>query len=91
MAAKSTKRRKNTKSRAKKGQQNTELQGEIVILATLAACVLLVLSSFGLCGTAGEAVSSVLFGLFGFMAYILPFVIFGMTAFPTAYSGVPPK
>ena len=87
MAAKSTKRRKNTKSRAKKGQQNTELQGEIVILATLAACVLLVLSSFGLCGTAGEAVSSVLFGLFGFMAYILPFVIFGMTAFLISNKG----
>ncbi len=81
MAAKSTKRRKNTKTTAKKRQQNTELQGEIIILSTLAVSILLVLSSFGLCGTVGEAVSAVLFGLFGFMAYILPFVIFGLTAF----------
>ena len=87
MAAKPTKRRSNTKSKAKKGQQNTELQGEIIIFATLAVCILLVLSSFGLCGTAGEAVSSVLFGLFGFMAYILPFVIFGLTAFLISNKG----
>ena len=62
MAAKSTKRRKNTKSSKttrKKGQQNTELTGEIVILAALAVCILLVLSNFGLGGIAGEAVSSI--------------------------------
>ena len=87
MAAKSAKRRKSTKGKANKGQQNTGLQGEIIILATLAVCILLVLSSFGLCGTAGEAVSSVLFGLFGVMAYILPFVIFGLTAFLVSNKG----
>ncbi len=90
MAAKSTKRRKNTKSSKttrKKGQQNTELTGEIVILAALAVCILLVLSNFGLGGIAGEAVSSVLFGLFGFMAYVLPFVIFGISAFLISNKG----
>ena len=59
MAAKSTKGRKNSKSRPKKGQQNTELRGEIIILAALAVCILLVLSNFGIGGIVGEAVSSV--------------------------------
>ena len=81
MAARQTKRRKSTKSRPKKDQQNTEIRGEIILLAMLAVCILLVLSNFGLGGTAGEAVSSVLFGLFGFMAYLLPFALFGLTAF----------
>ena len=81
MAAKQTKRRKSTKSRPKKNQQNTEIRGEIIILVMLAVCILLVLSNFGLGGTAGEAVSSVLFGIFGFMAYLLPFAVFGITAF----------
>ncbi len=84
MAAKQTKRKKSTKSRPKSKkaqQQNTEIMGEIFILAALAVCILLVLSNFGLGGIAGEAVSSVLFGLFGLMAYLLPFVLFGVTAF----------
>lgn len=86
MAARQTKK-KNTKSRPKKNQQNTEIRGEIIILVTLAICILLVLSNFGIGGAAGEAVSSVLFGLFGFMAYILPLVIFGITAFFVSNSG----
>ena len=87
MAAKSTKSRKNSKSRPKKGQQNSEIGGEIIILAVLAVCILLVLSNFGVGGIAGEAVSSVFFGLFGFMAYLLPFVIFGLAAFLISNKG----
>lgn len=87
MAARQTKRRKSTKSRPKKDQQNTEIRGEIIILAMLAVCILLVLSNFGLGGTAGEAVSSVLFGIFGFMAYLLPFALFGITAFLISNKG----
>lgn len=86
MAARQTKK-KNTKSRPKKNQQNKEIRGEIITLVTLAVCILLVLSNFGIGGAAGEAVSSVLFGLFGFMAYILPLVIFGLTAFFVSNSG----
>ena len=73
MAAKSTKRKKSTKSTPRKKQQTTEIQSEIIILATLAVSILLVLSNFGAGGIVGEAVSSFFFGLFGFMAYILPF------------------
>ena len=87
MAAKSTKKRKTTRGRQKKGQQTTELRGEIIILAALAVCILLVLSNFGVGGIVGEAVSSVIFGLFGFMAYLLPFVIFGAVAFFVSNKG----
>ena len=87
MAARQTKRNKSTKSRPKKDQQNAELRGEITILVALAVCILLVLSNFGIGGAAGEAVSSVLFGLFGFMAYILPFAVFGITAFLVSNRG----
>ena len=81
MAARPTKHKKNSKSRPKKEQKNTELRGEIIILATLAVCILLVLSNFGIGGIVGEAVSSVFFGLFGFMAYVLPFALFAAAAF----------
>ena len=87
MAAKSTKQRKNSKSRPNKKQQDNGLRGEIIILVLLAVCILLVLSNFGLGGIAGEAVSSVFFGLFGFMAYVLPFVIFGLAAFLVSNRG----
>ena len=87
MAARSTKGRKKSKSRPKKGQQNTELRGEIIILAALAVCILLVLSNFGVGGIVGEAVSSAFFGLFGFMAYLLPFILFALTAFLVSNKG----
>lgn len=88
MASKTTKGRKNTRTKRKTGAKakgssakNTELTGEITILITLALCILLVLSNFGIGGIVGEAVSSVLFGLFGYMAYALPFLIFAAAAF----------
>lgn len=86
MAAKSTKKRKTTGRRTKK-QENTALKEEILILAILAVCILLVISNFGLGGIAGEAVSSVMFGLFGFMAYLLPFILFGVVAFTISNKG----
>ena len=87
MAAKSTKRKKSTKSTPRKKQQNTEIQSEIIILATLAVSILLVLSNFGAGGIVGEAVSSFFFGLFGFMAYILPFLLFCGVAFQISNRG----
>ena len=81
MAGKHTKKKKTTSGRPGKNQQNSEIRGEIIILIALAVCILLVLSNFGLGGIVGEAVSSVFFGLFGIMAYVLPFAVFGITAF----------
>ncbi|WP_370767020.1 DNA translocase FtsK [[Ruminococcus] lactaris] len=94
MAAKSTKGKKNTKSTAKKTQQKSgqsqnrdEIRGEIIILGLLAVCILLVLSNFGLGGIVGKTVSSVFFGIFGFMAYFLPFILFGAVAFGISNKG----
>ena len=99
MASGSSKGRKTTRSKTTKKQtnkkrtntkqntQNNGLSGEIIILITLAICILLVLSNFGVGGIAGEAVSSVLFGLFGYMAYVLPFAIFGLIAFLISNKG----
>ena len=94
MTAKSTKGKKNTKSTAKKTQQKSgqsqnrdEIRGEIIILGLLAVCILLVLSNFGLGGIVGKTVSSVVFGIFGFMAYFLPFILFGAVAFGISNKG----
>ena len=87
MAAKRTKKKKTTRGRPKKEQQNQEIRGEIIILIALAVCILLVLSNFGMGGIVGEAVSSVLFGLFGTMAYIFPFAAFGISAFLVSNRG----
>lgn len=87
MAARTTKKRKSKKRTPKKDTKNTELRSEIIILAVLAVCILLVLSNFGLGGIAGEAVSSVLFGMFGLMAYLLPFAVFGISAFLISNKG----
>lgn len=87
MAPKSTKKRKSTVRKSKKGQEGTALGQEIVILAIFAACILLVISNFGWGGIVGEIVSSVIFGLFGFMAYFVPFIFFGVTAFTISNRG----
>ena len=48
MAEKSTKKKKSTRGRPKKAAENTALREEILILAVLAVCILLVISNFGL-------------------------------------------
>lgn len=87
MASKTTSKKKTTRRKPKKKQQGFTLKNEIVIFVILALCILLVLSNFGFGGIVGEAVSSVLFGLTGVMAYILPFVIFGVSAFTISNKG----
>ena len=81
MAAKRTKKKKTTRGRPKKEQQNKEIRGEIIILNALAACILLVLSNFGMGGIVGEAVLSVFFGVFGTLGQIFSFFPFGICGF----------
>ncbi|MEJ8733238.1 MULTISPECIES: FtsK/SpoIIIE family DNA translocase [Mediterraneibacter] len=87
MSAKSTKRKKSTKRRPNKAKENTALKEEIWILLSLAVCILMVISNFGIGGMVGEAASSVMFGLFGYMAYVLPFVLFAGIAFGVLNKG----
>lgn len=81
MAAKATRKKKSTRSRPKKTQGNSALREEIVIFAVLAVCILMLIGNFGLGGIVGKAVSSALFGIFGYMAYLMPFIVFGVSAF----------
>lgn len=81
MAAKSTKKKRNTKEEAKRAQESPALQQEIIILCVLAISILMLISNFGLGGLAGEVCSAVLFGIFGWMAYLIPILAFGAAAF----------
>ena len=87
MAAKSTKKRKNSKGKKKKTQEYSVLHGEIIILCVLAVCIFLMISCFGLGGIAGEICSSVIFGLFGWVGYVIPILIFGVVAFLISNKG----
>ena len=78
---------KNTKNNTSKDGFSIELKQEMSILVVFAVCILVVLSSFGLGGKAGEAVSGFMFGMFGYMAYILPFLVFAITVFAISNKG----
>lgn len=92
MAAKSNKRPKATRSSKKKGTtkktaENTLIREEILILCTLAVCVFLMISNFGLGGLVGKFISSVMFGIFGWMAYPVPILLFCAIAFLSTNRG----
>ena len=81
MAAKSNKRPKATGSSKKKGTtkkttENAVVREEILMLISLAVCVFLLISNFGLGGLVGKLISSVMFGVFGWMAYPAPILLF---------------
>ena len=80
-------KRKLQEKKSSKNQASTSLNSEILILVMFAVCVLMLLSNFGVIGIAGSAISSVLFGFFGVMAYILPFLLFGVVAFGISNKG----
>ena len=84
-ASASTKKSSGSKTKRTSNHINTaqsqEIRSEILLLGSLAICILLILSNFGMGGIAGGAISSVGFGLVGAMAYLFPFVFFGAVAF----------
>lgn len=88
-AAKRTTAKKTTKKQTgkKAAQQNTFLKNEIFILLSLAVCILLLISNFGIGGFLGDIVSSFLFGTFGLPAYIIPILIFIGIAFAISNKG----
>ncbi|MBQ8558841.1 MAG: DNA translocase FtsK [Tyzzerella sp.] len=81
-------RAKQTKPSNKKATESQSfLKDEILILVTLAVCVLLMISNFGIGGYLGDAVSSFMFGVFGIMAYIVPILLFIGITFITSNKG----
>lgn len=88
MASKSKKR--NTKSKkqtSKKQNESGFLKDELMIWLTLAVSILILLSNFGVAGFVGDAISDVLLKLFGWVAYIVPFILFGMVSFLVSNKG----
>ena len=75
------KRTKKKTSQSKRPKQDNKMKNEILILISLAICIFLQISLFGICGDAGDAFATILFGMFGFMAYITPILLFVGIAF----------
>lgn len=77
---------KNT-SKKKTGKKKTAdkfsfpILDEVLTWISLALCVILMLSNFGLGGIVGNAISGFLFGVFGLTAYVLPVILFIMISF----------
>lgn len=63
------------------------VRSEVVLIISFAAAILLFLCNFGIIGTVGDAVSSVMFGLLGVMAYAAPVLVFLAIAFGMANQG----
>lgn len=95
MASTKKTRKKNTKptSQTKRSAKdnNTKnqafLRNEIIILVSLAICIFLQISLFGIGGFIGDALSAFLFGTFGLLAYIVPIMCFIGIAFISQNKG----
>lgn len=68
-------------------KENGAIQDEIILVVALVISILLFLSNFDLSGAVGKFISGFIFGMIGLEAYILPFVIFFLTAFHISNMG----
>ena len=83
MASKSKKKstsKKTTGKTTKKAGENFVID-EIIIWIVLAVSILLLISNFGFGGTLGASASAFLMESFGAGSYLVPFLLFGVTAF----------
>lgn len=83
MASKSKKKstsKKTTGKTTKKAGENFVID-EIIIWIVLAVSILLLISNFGFGGTLGASALAFLMESFGAGAYLVPFLLFGVTAF----------
>ncbi len=90
MAAKSKKKKSTgqTKKKTPAKKQGSDFLGdEIMIWGTLAVSILLLISNFGFGGAVGDYVAAFLMDVFGWMAYLVPFVLFGAVTFMIANKG----
>ena len=87
--------KKSSNTRKKKIDQKTQrrmkeegaMQDEIILVFTLVISILLFLSNLNLSGKAGKFVSDIVFGMIGVEAFLLPFVVFFVTAFHLSNPG----
>lgn len=78
-----TTKKTTTKKRTTKKQQQEQsfISKEITIWVSLALCILLTISNFGLGGFIGDALAGAMQYLFGWIAYIFPITLFAIVAF----------
>lgn len=78
-----TRGRKGTakKGTAKKGSATNTMGDEIFLLVALGLAIIMILSTFDLCGKLGYLIAYFIFGVFGLMAYLIPYLLFLGTAF----------
>ncbi|HCT93125.1 MAG TPA: cell division protein FtsK [Lachnospiraceae bacterium] len=72
--------RKGTTSSRRRGPSRKKKQDlfvrECILWFALAVCLILFLSTFGICGVVGNLCASFFFGLFGLMGYVFPILFF---------------
>ncbi|MDF2905857.1 MAG: hypothetical protein K0R34_1178 [Herbinix sp.] len=76
-----------TRENQKRVKESGAIQDEIILVVALVVSILLFLSNFNLSGKVGQVVSDFVFGMIGAEAYLLPFIIFFMTAFHISNMG----
>lgn len=81
MAASKTTKKRKSKTASRQQDTGNRFQTEILILVMFAACLILMISAFGMGGIVGNAISSVCFGIMGLCAYLFPIVLFGGVTF----------
>ena len=81
MAASKTTKKRKAKTVAKQQSAGNRFQTEILILVMFAACLILMISAFGMGGIVGNAISSICFGIMGLCAYLFPVALFGGVTF----------
>lgn len=79
--------RANTRKRQPDPPMDMAIRNEILLFVLAAVAIILFLCNFGVIGTVGNAISSVMFGLFGLLAYVAPLLIFLMIAFAVSNMG----
>ena len=55
--------------------KKNDLLKDILLFVTIGFCILLFLSSFGICGKFGDVLAGFFFGLFGIIAYVFPILL----------------
>ena len=70
-----------SKAASRQVAANSFIHDEIIIWATLAVGIIILISNFGVAGFIGEAISEILQSVFGAIAYVIPFLLFGMVSF----------
>ena len=81
MAASKTTKKRKSKTASRQQDTGNRFQTEILILVMFAACLILMISAFGMGGIVGNAISSICFGIMGLCAYLFPIVLFGGVTF----------